>query len=203
MGNIKHYIILLLLTMGSNIYAQSAHAQKMNDSVFSAISLSSIPLTDVSKQKSVFLPFTNAGRLTLFVFLSPECPLCQNYTTVLNKLEKEYQGKVKCYGIFPGQAYDAAAIQAFREKYKIDYSLLIDGSFRLTRYLQATVTPETILLNDKNELVYKGAIDNWLKDLGKMQPKTTAHYLQDALSRYPDRYNPKRTRPVGCLINDR
>jgi len=203
MGNIRSYIILTLVTAWCNTYAQPPHAEKMNDSVFSAISLSSIPLTDIAQHKSIFLPFASAGRLSLFVFLSPECPLCQNYTTVLNELEKQYRGKVKFYGIFPGRAYDASTIQAFREKYKIGYSLLIDGSFRLTRYLQASVTPETILLNDKNELVYKGAIDNWLKDLGKMQTRITAHYLQDALDRYPDQNSPKRTRAVGCLINDR
>jgi hypothetical protein len=117
-------------------------------------------------------------------------------------LEKQYAGKVKFYGIIPGKAYSAGEIRTFRAKYKITYPLLMDASFRLSGYLRASITPEVILLNEKGQLVYKGAIDNWLKDLGKMQTKITAHYLEDAIAGYPDQAKIKRTRAVGCLIND-
>jgi len=203
MGKVKDHIILIFLAAWCHLAVRGQPATQANDSVFSRAMLASIPLTDVSMNKTVALPAAgDPGSLSLFVFLSPECPLCQNYTTVLNKLEKQYAGKVKFYGIIPGKAYNADVVRSFREKYKIAFPLFLDASFRLSRYLQASVTPETILLNDRNELVYKGAIDNWLKDLGKMQARTTAHYLQDAIDRYPHQNNPKRTKAVGCLIND-
>jgi len=180
------------VTAWCNMHAQTPIADGVNDSVFSAKRLSSI----------IHLPSRNTSPLSLFVFLSPECPLCQNYTPALNKLARQYMGKVRVYGIIPGKAYDAATIKTFREKYKITYPLLTDPSFRLSRYLHASITPEVVLLNDRSELVYKGAIDDWLKALGKMKTKITSHYLEDAIAGYPDQATIKRTKAVGCLIND-
>lgn len=109
---------------------------------------------------------------------------------------------MRLYGIIPGKSYDAKTIKTFREKYKITYPLLTDASFRLSRYLHASITPEVVLLNAQYELVYRGAIDDWLKDLGKMKTKITVHYLEDAIEKYPGQATIKRTKAVGCLIND-
>lgn len=186
MRNVKYYIALLLVTAWPHLHAQMPAAD--NDSVFSASKLSAFPLKDAP--------------LSLFIFLSPECPLCQNYSPVLNRLQKQYTGKVRAYGIIPGKSYDAATIKTFREKYKIAFPLLTDASFKLAHYLQASITPEVVLLNAQGGLVYRGAIDDWLKDLGKMKTKITTHYLEDAISGYPGQANIKRTKAVGCLIND-
>lgn len=194
MRNVKNYIVLLLVTAWCHIHAQSPVAAHDNDSVFSASAISSI---------NANLSFSAAARsLSLFIFLSPECPLCQKYSPVLNDLQKQYTGKVRVYGIIPGRSYDAATIKTFREKYKITFPLLTDASFRLSRYLHASITPEVVLLNAKQELVYRGAIDDWLKDLGKMRTKISAHYLEDAIEQYPGPAKFKRTKAVGCLIND-
>lgn len=190
----------------------SAYAQQKNDSVFNAATLSSFPLTAISHPKSVsFLHFANPvphsanpGKLSLFVFLSPECPLCQNYTRNLNDLQRQYADKMEIYGIIPGKAYGQDTVKAFAQKYKIGYPLFIDGSLRLSHYLQAEVTPECVLLNDKNELVYRGAIDNWLKELGKKRIHITENYLQDAIALWlqKGRTGLKRTKATGCLINN-
>jgi hypothetical protein len=119
-------------------------------------------------------------------------------------LKQQYGEKIQFWGIIPGKTYTREAILAFAEKYKISYPLLIDSSLRLSRSLHAAVTPEVILLNARNELVYKGAIDNWLKELGKQRTKATENYLQDAIVMTLQRKSPpvKRTRAVGCGIND-
>lgn len=194
MRNVRNYIILLLVIPFCNLHAQTPVVAHDNDSVFSASALSSI---------NTKLSSSAASRtLYLFVFLSPECPLCQNYTPALNQLQKKYADKLCVYGIIPGRSYDAKTIKTFREKYKIAYPLLTDASFRLSRYLHASITPEVVLLNEKQELVYRGAIDDWLKDLGKMKTKISVHYLEDAIEKYPHQATIKRTKAVGCLIND-
>lgn len=200
MSAIKKYIIPLLLIAGHYSYAQPN-----NDSVFNTTTLSSFRLFDVAQHHLTSLkPTSPSARLKLFVFLSPECPLCQNYTKILNELHTRYAGKITLYGIIPGKTYKPAEVTAFSGKYKITYPLLIDESMRLSRYLQASVTPEVILLGPDNELIYKGAIDNWYKALGKARVKTTESYLQDAIEGSL-RQQPapiKRTIPVGCTIND-
>jgi thiol-disulfide isomerase/thioredoxin len=200
MSTVKKYSWILLLALGHPSYAQSK-----NDSVFSSATLSSVPLFDAGLHRLSSLPPAGvSGSTRLFIFLSPECPLCQNYTKVLNQLNSQYAGKIKIYGIIPGKTWQPAEVSAFAEKYKIRYPLLTDGSLRLSHYLQATATPEAILLSPGNELLYKGAIDNWYKALGKSRIRATENYLQDAIDHALRQESPsiKRTIPVGCSIND-
>jgi hypothetical protein len=51
--------------------------------------------------------------------------------------------------------------------YKLEIPVWIDLKKELSNYLQATVTPEVVLLNKKGELIYRGAIDDWVEKLGQ------------------------------------
>ena len=178
------------------------HAQSMNDSVFSTAELASIPLFDAAAGHVVSVPGGRA--LKLFVFLSPECPLCQNYSLTLNRLHRQYAGRVNFFGIVPGKTWKATDITAFETKYHVSYPVWLDRSFEFTHSLHASATPEVILLTPAGVLIYKGAIDNWFKALGRSRGRPTENYLQDAIDRAL-RQEPvpvKRTVPVGCLIND-
>ena len=147
---------------------------------------------------------TSGTRPRAYLFLSPECPLCHNYTRTLNQLEKQYEGKVAFYGIVPGKTWKKADIDAFRAKYKVDFSLQVDADLHVTHSLHATTTPEVILLGADNSVVYEGAIDNWYKSLGRAGGRPTQHYLQDAIDAVLRHQMPavRKTSPVGCLIND-
>ncbi|HVU85594.1 MAG TPA: hypothetical protein VHC50_12175, partial [Puia sp.] len=100
--------------------------------------------------------------------------------------------------------YDAKTINGFAKKYKITFPLFIDKKLVLSRYLQATATPEVILLKNRDELLYKGAIDDWFMDLGKQRTRATKEFLRDALDRQPgaEMTALKRTKAIGCYIND-
>src|SRR5882757_1722501 len=159
MSCIRKYIWVLLLITGHASLAQSSSApssptSSKNDSVFNTADLSSFRLLDAGRHRTLSLPSASAsGNMRLFVFLSPECPICQNYTVKLNEFSRRYAGKIKIYGIIPGSSYKPSTVSAFAEKYKIAYPLLIDGSLRLSHYLQASVTPEVILLGPESELI--------------------------------------------------
>jgi thiol-disulfide isomerase/thioredoxin len=179
-----------------------SHAQLKNDSVFSAATLASVPLIDAAAGQTVSV--SSGPGLRLFVFLSPDCPICQGYTRTLNQLNQQYAGQLKVYGVIPGKTWKASDIIAFAAKYHISYPLWMDRSLGLSHYLQASTTPEVILLTTGNVLVYKGAIDNWYTSLGRSRNKPTQNYLQDAIDQALRHAHPviKRTTPVGCLIND-
>jgi thiol-disulfide isomerase/thioredoxin len=142
--------------------------------------------------------------LRVYVFLSPECPLCQNYTRTLNQLEQNYAGKLTIYGIVPGKTWKTTDLTAFQSKYHIAFPLQIDRDLRLVHSLHATTTPEAILMKADNTVAYQGAIDNWYKTLGKAQNHPTQNYLQDAIDYTLRHETPpvQKTSPVGCLIND-
>ena len=179
-------------------------AQSKNDSVFSAATLSSVPLMSAMPQLSklsLSAPALACGFSSSFLLT---VPICQGYTRTLNQLNQQYAGKIKVYGIIPGKTWKTADVKAFAGKYHILYPLWMDRSLSLSHYLQASTTPEAILLTTGNVLVYKGAIDNWYKSLGRSRNKPTQNYLQDAIDQALSHAHPviKRTTPVGCLIND-
>ena len=200
MSPIRKHILLLLLAASW----LPSHTQGQNDSVFNAGQLSAFHLTGMGPRPSIHLPASSPGKLRLFIFLSPECPLCQNYSSVLNKLNTTYAGELQMIGIIPGKTYRQTEVDSFIKKYKIAYPLFIDPLLDLSHYLKASVTPEAILLDTENHLVYKGAIDNWYKTLGKPGARATEHYLRDAIEANSRHQQPsiKRTTAVGCLIND-
>ena len=198
--HLSKFILVLIV-----LFFNNAKAQSNNDSVFNSTAISKIQLQSVDANEKFFLnDKQNTKPFTLFVFLSPECPLCQNYSGVLNNLYKQYTGHVQMYGIIPGKAYSSEEIKKFKQEYDIQFPLLIDYDKRLTAYLHAVVTPQVILLNNKCRLLYKGAIDDWAVSLGKQRVKTTQNFLHDALqqSLSNETVLVKRTKAVGCRIND-
>jgi len=199
-GYICRMKVILFLAIG--LYA-SLRLPAQNDLAYGNIS--SYSLFDVNTEKTLHLDKAPSGKkLSLFIFLSPECPLCQNYSTLLNSLRSLYAGQVDQYGVIPGRAYPAKEVRAFGQKYGITFPLLIDDSKKFSNYLHATVTPEVILLGPKDELLYKGAIDDLWQDLGKRRLKATKNYLQDAMeaSLHSKVVPVNQTKAVGCLIND-
>ncbi|HMI61386.1 MAG TPA: redoxin domain-containing protein [Puia sp.] len=142
--------------------------------------------------------------LQAVVFLSPECPLCKNYSLTLNSLQREYAGKVAFTGVIPGRAYSVLEVKAFTSKYKISFPVVIDSTKTMTAGLKATVTPEVFLIGPDKKVYYHGSIDNWIKDLGMASARPTVFYLKDAIDQtlaHQPVVHPFN-KPVGCLIND-
>lgn len=140
---------------------------------------------------------------TVITFFSPECPLSENYTSVMLTLQDLIAMKdVLFITVIPGDRYSEDTIRKFAETYKLKQPILLDSEKKLTNFLHATITPETFVLNNKGAVVYRGAIDNWAVDLGTKRQLTTEHYLMDAIQgvlKGTD-IDPQETTAVGCYI---
>ena len=158
--------------------------------------------TEVKTKAAV--PLWQKGQVSVWIFISPECPMCQNYAPTLKSLGEAFGQKVQFIGIIPGTAYTRKEIESYREAYSIGFSLVVDSTFKTSNQLKATVTPEVFVVNELGQLVYSGAVDNWLYDLGKKRKAPTEHFLKDALeATVAGRKVVKpRTTAKGCLIND-
>ncbi|HEX8356732.1 MAG TPA: redoxin domain-containing protein, partial [Segetibacter sp.] len=123
---------------------------------------------------------------------------------LLRSLYNEFSKNVEFYGIIPGKAYTAGEVKKYARETEIPFSLALDKTKTLSNYLQATVTPQVILLDANNVLLYKGAIDDLLSQLGKQRLKPTREFLKEAIlqSLRNERVFIKRTKAVGCRIND-
>ncbi len=198
---VKITVLVTCLGFGARLAAQSN-----NDSLFNWSTISGFSLTLASGNSftSTNIPSSGNG-LSLFMFLSPECPLSKNYTRTLNKLFERYHGDVAFTGCIPGKGFTRSEISSFISTYKIAFPVVVDESKHLTQYLAARVTPEVILVDRHGVLVYKGAIDDWISGgLGQQRITVSKNYLEDAIEAAVNgRAVPvRRTTAHGCLIND-
>jgi peroxiredoxin len=164
--------------------------------------LTDIPLRTLDG-KRVGLSSSNK-KLTVVVFLSPECPLSQSYILNLNRIQQQNASLLQVVGIFPGTSYSYSDYITFRDKYKVNFDLFVDSSKSLVKALAALVTPEVFLLDTNFKVLYAGAIDNWAIDLGTKRYAASEHYLPDAIAAYVagEPIILTRKKAIGCFISD-
>ncbi|WP_152762738.1 thioredoxin fold domain-containing protein [Salmonirosea aquatica] len=144
------------------------------------------------------------NQYTVWVFLDPECPICQSYTRTLRTLHAQYASEEVVFrGIYDSPVIKKREIKRFHQAYDLPFAGEIDHDYALAKRWGATVTPEVVVTDARGEVLYRGAIDNWYYALGKNRPEPTEHYLQDALVAIKGRYPilKKQTEAVGCLMN--
>ncbi len=197
--NKRIFFVGIILFAGNHLFGQ-AYAMP-GKKMFNNDSIQSFSLQFPKGEKTFLQP--SSKELTVIAFLSPECPLCKNYSSKLVKLRNKYYGQADFVGVIPG-TFEGEEVIEFQKNYMPSWKLLRDTSLSLTHYLNGEVTPEVMVIDNKDGLlIYKGAIDNWLVSLGKTRNKVTDFYLDVALNNF---FNDKPaipfTKPVGCIIND-
>ena len=143
--------------------------------------------------------------ITVYIFLLDECVICQNYMPELNRLYKEYgSDQIQFKGLFPNSSSRRKAISAYANKYDVGFDLKTDHYHRMTDKLNAKVTPEVVVYEERHEVVlYQGRIDNSFVRIGQRRRVITAHELADALQAITNDETIKlnKTDAVGCFIN--
>lgn len=198
MNAMVRYLVIILLTFLTHVSLKAQGVLALNNTSFK---VQKIPLN--FNDKKVFIN-PEKSPLTLIVFLSPECPLCKNYSLVLNNLYKKFKDTIQIVGVVPGKAYTSNEIQQFVTDYNVSFPTWIDSQKELSFYLKATITPEVVLIDKTGKLIYRGAIDDWVEELGQKKIKAEQHYLENAIIQYLQNkvIQIKQTRPIGCMINE-
>ncbi len=144
------------------------------------------------------------GRAATAVFyLSPECPLCRNYTVTIKHLQEQFKDQnIGFFGVVSGDFYSKSQVKSYLLKYDMDLDVLMDPDFLLAERYGAEITPEVHLLDREGRAVYRGAIDNWAISLGQKRQKVSEHYLADAINAQlaGKPIDPDKTEAVGCYI---
>ncbi len=134
-------------------------------------------------------------------FISPVCPLCQNYAERFRQLSEQGES-LFVVGVVSGNYHSEKELETYVRDYEIDFPVILDPEFSLANHFEATTTPEALLVDSLGEKQYQGAIDNWAIDLGRKRLKATEWYLNDAIALYLNgkEIETKYTKPVGCYI---
>src|SRR5947207_9135758 len=115
---------------------------------------------------------------TVFVFLSPDCPVSQSYTLTLNGIYSQFPANdIGFYGVFPDRSSDRKAVDGFVKEYKILFPVVLDADQKMADFFNATKTPEVFAVDRTGNTFYKGAIDNWTSELGQHRTAVTEAYL--------------------------
>jgi thiol-disulfide isomerase/thioredoxin len=140
---------------------------------------------------------------TVFIFFSPDCPLCVNYTLTVTQLQQAYQKKgIGFVSVYPGTYYTVGEVEEFVNKYHPELPTILDPQLTFTKVCKATVTPEAILIDKEGNIVYRGAIDDWSFATGKKKRQADRFFLADAIEAFLSGHDPEpaATEPIGCFI---
>ncbi len=133
----------------------------------------------------------------ILVFVSAQCPTVKQYNERISQFAADFASKgINVIGINSNSTESPKWVKSHTaENYQ--FPVLIDKGNVLADKLGANVTPETFYLNDKNVLVYHGAIDN-----SSSGEEITENYLRNAVeansSGQPVAKN--RAKAIGCSI---
>jgi len=141
-------------------------------------------------------------KFTSVFFLYPDCPMCINYSSVINNINKKIK-TLNTLCIIPSKHYSIEEIKEFISTYKLNYPILIDSKNNISNLLNATTVPEVFLIDNNGQIKYNGAIDNWAIELGKNRGLTTEHFLLDAINEVAEgkTVTMKYVKPIGCIID--
>jgi thiol-disulfide isomerase/thioredoxin len=151
----------------------------------------------------VFMANIFAQKYTVHFFLSDGCPMCIGYTGTMNKLFDEYSNKeIRFEGIFPNFYVTDSLIQVFRENHDIKFNLQKDINEKYLNTFQATITPEVVFVDNNENILYRGQIDDAYYKPGKRKGIVSKHYLKDAIETILAGKKPilAETKPIGCVI---
>jgi hypothetical protein len=141
-----------------------------------------------------------AQKAQVFFALDTECPMSQKYTSTIKALQKTFPS-VEWIGLFTPWDNDST-IQLFLTEYELKLPYQIDKEYAIFKKMDGKVVPEVYFFSEKNELLYRGAIDNWFYELGKYRPAPTENYLHDAVAAYlrNDCILIEKTTALGCIL---
>lgn len=158
--------------------------------------MASTALPDSDGQKAI---------LTVYVSLSEICMISQYYARVLQELSIRYQGKVQFKGVFPNPFSTDSTINEFAKDRKSTFPLYRDPEGTFCKENKLSVTPEALVINRLDQVIYKGRIDDFYFAIGRFRRVTTRYdllsALEQALKGQP--VETPRVPAVGCLIDAR
>ena len=143
--------------------------------------------------------------ITVNLFLLDECMISINMTQEINRMYTEYNNEnIHFVAYFPNKSSKPKKIKAFADKYQLEMPVKTDYFKRKAQKLGATVAPEVVVFDERNQVVlYRGRINNSYAKIGSRRRVTNKNDLEDAILSIRDNKEiaEKETQAIGCFIN--
>jgi hypothetical protein len=167
-----------------------------------AVIAASVQIT--STEGVVLRPLEPAGAANVLLFVATDCPIANGYAPEIQRICRTYAAKgVSCELIYEDVGVATATVRKHLAEYgygAATAAIDVDGS--IARRVNATVTPQAIVVDRLGVVKYRGRIDNQYAALGRPRQVVTTHDLQDALVAVlaGKPVGTPETTPLGCFI---
>lgn len=142
------------------------------------------------------------GRPLAIVFLSPECPISNQYAVELNRIHGSVKDRCDFYGVVFDPTISRQRAVDFAKEYKLAFPVLFDSSSILAGMLKPARIPEAFVVKLGGEVAYRGRIDDQYAAVGRRRPAVSQHDLLDAINAVAAGKAPAAavTEVVGCPV---
>ncbi len=140
---------------------------------------------------------------TAYVFMAEECPVCNYIGKSLKKASLKYDGEVQFVAVFPQKMSNYKTASLFKKKYGLTkFSIELDHELKITNKYNATVTPEVVVVDQNDNILYQGRINNSYAAPGRMRHGKVTENLDLALASILDGKPISKPwpLPIGCYI---
>lgn len=147
---------------------------------------------------------TDTGvRPVVLLFMNAFCPVSSRYAPELNDLAEfaDAQG-ASFYGVMSGPYLTVGEARNFVADHGFHFPVIFDPSGDLALRLNPAVTPEAFVIDTRDDVIYRGRIDDRFEAIGVLRNLITSHDLKDAIAKVgtDDDPQPVSTTPVGCVF---
>ncbi len=118
---------------------------------------------------AILLSMKPAGRPTIYVFLQSDCPCVYSHKDSFGSLLRNYSNKVNFQLIFVGKEDSAPKIEELLKQLDWKVSFKKDSGLQLLKRYQPKVSTDCVVLDKNNRVLYKGAIDDAVKNMGMVK----------------------------------
>ncbi len=107
---------------------------------------------------------------SVYIFVAEKCPISIYMAKPLQEAYKKFGNEVDFYAVFPMKNSTHKSANKFLKEYGLsDFNIKLDNYQGFAKKLEATITPEAVVLNEKGEVVYRGRISDAYRAPGKMK----------------------------------
>ncbi len=149
-------------------------------------------------------------RATVWLFISTDCPICNNYQPELERLRARYTPLgVDFIGVYAEVPVSAGEVAEHTRQFAIAYPTVVDDDHAIRKRFGVRFVPEVVVTAggrnatiDPLAFLYRGRIDDQYPERGSRRPSATTHDLNDALRDITQGRAPtaRVTTPVGCVL---
>lgn len=157
-----------------------------------------ISLKGLTTQEPLIFNNEKSENLTIYIFLSKDCPCSKAYMGYLNTLIDQYP-EYRFIGVHAMKDKSNNDLQNFLNSKEVKSSKLAlfnDPHLELANYFKAIKTPHVFIVN-KKKIIYSGAVANSM-----MPQNAKIFYLENALKEFKEKgmISTTETKALGCYI---